>query len=232
MLAVRQSGVFTAVVQPPLILFVAVPGAYFLFHGGTIDGIKDILINCGYPLIERFPLMFFTSGVVLLIGMVRWYQGMSSRRTAPADTAGRRDAPEGDGVRASTAKIAGALDARCRRGRRRRGRLRRDAAGSTRSTAPAKAARTTGSPATGDGLEPAADAPVKRRGRRYTLAARPALRRETEIIERRRAQRPRRAPPTAAARPTATDLRTPRERRRAAPDVARLRERAQATAAE
>ena len=32
-LAVRQAGVFTAVIQPPLILFVAVPTAYFLFHG-------------------------------------------------------------------------------------------------------------------------------------------------------------------------------------------------------
>ena len=38
----RQSGVFTAVIQPPLILFVAVPAAYFLFHGSTITGIKDI----------------------------------------------------------------------------------------------------------------------------------------------------------------------------------------------
>ena len=43
-------------------------GAYFLFHAAKIAGIKDILINCGYPLIERFPLMFATSAVVLLIG--------------------------------------------------------------------------------------------------------------------------------------------------------------------
>ncbi|MGB3485653.1 MAG: DUF6542 domain-containing protein, partial [Mycobacterium sp.] len=74
-LAVRQDSVFTAVVQPPLILFVAVPGAYFLFNQSTIDGIKDILINCGYPLIERFVLMFTTSVVVLLIGAARWYLG-------------------------------------------------------------------------------------------------------------------------------------------------------------
>jgi len=79
-LAVRQSGIFTAVIQPPLILFGAVPTAYFLFHGGQIGGIKDLAINCGYPLIERFPLMFFTSAAVLLIGMGRWYYGMSSRR--------------------------------------------------------------------------------------------------------------------------------------------------------
>src|ERR1700759_5734984 len=35
-LIVRQSGVFTAVIQPPLILFCAVPGAYLMFHGGKI----------------------------------------------------------------------------------------------------------------------------------------------------------------------------------------------------
>jgi hypothetical protein len=83
--AVRQTGVFTAVIQPPLLLFVSVPGAYFLFHsGGAMDGLKDLLINCGYPLIERFPLMFFTSAIVLLIGLLRWYQGMG-RRTATAE---------------------------------------------------------------------------------------------------------------------------------------------------
>jgi hypothetical protein len=81
-LAVRQSGVFTAVIQPPLILFCAVPGAYWLFHGGKIKNIKDLLINCGYPLIERFPLMLGTAGVVLLIGLVRWYFGMTHRSAA------------------------------------------------------------------------------------------------------------------------------------------------------
>jgi hypothetical protein len=91
-LAVRQSGIFTAVIQPPLILFVAVPSAYFLFHGAQFTDIKDTLINFGYPLIERFPLMFFTSAAVLLIGMARWYYGMSSRRGAARSTA--KDAKE------------------------------------------------------------------------------------------------------------------------------------------
>ena len=87
-LAVRQSGIFTAVIQPPLILFVAVPTAYFLFHGAKIAGIKDILINCGYPLIERFPLMFITSVVVLLIGMARWYFGAGDRAGKATPKAG------------------------------------------------------------------------------------------------------------------------------------------------
>jgi Domain of unknown function (DUF6542) len=78
-LAVRQSGIFTAVIQPPLILFCAVPGAYFLFHGAKFTGLRDLLINCGYPLIERFPLMLFTSGGVLLIGLIRWYLLMATR---------------------------------------------------------------------------------------------------------------------------------------------------------
>ena len=73
---------FTAVIQPPLILFCAVPGAYWLFHGAKFTGIKDLLINCGYPLIERFPLMLGTAGGVLLIGLVRWYFG------GPADGCG------------------------------------------------------------------------------------------------------------------------------------------------
>ncbi len=85
-LAVRQAGIFTAVIQPPLLLFASVPAAYFLFTGGEITGIKDVLINCAYPLIERFPLMFFASAATLLIGMGRWYIGMSTRKAAPLST--------------------------------------------------------------------------------------------------------------------------------------------------
>ena len=72
-LLVRPGGVFTAVIQPPLVLFVAVPAIYFMFHGDKIHGLKDLAITCGYPLIERFPLMFFTSAAALVIGLVRHY---------------------------------------------------------------------------------------------------------------------------------------------------------------
>ena len=95
-LAVRQDGIFTAIIQPPLILFCAVPGAYWLFHDGKVHHLKDLLINCGYPLIERFPLMLGTTGGVLLIGMLRWYLATSPPKTAnaPADmaTSGTGDA--------------------------------------------------------------------------------------------------------------------------------------------
>jgi hypothetical protein len=86
-LAVRQEGLFTAIIQPPLILFGAVPGAYWLFHGRQLGHLKDLLINCGYPLIERFPLMLGTAGAVLLIGLVRWHFGTSNRTTLAANTA-------------------------------------------------------------------------------------------------------------------------------------------------
>jgi hypothetical protein len=90
--AVRQSGIFTAVIQPPLILFCAVPGAYFLFHGAKYTGIKDLLINCGYPLIERFPLMLFTSAGVLLLGLIRWYLGRFHSPAAEATETAAADA--------------------------------------------------------------------------------------------------------------------------------------------
>lgn len=93
-LMVQQSGVFTTVIQPPLILFVIVPGAYWLFRGGGFPGLKAIVINCGYPLIERFPLMLFTAAAVLLIGMVRWYLGMLDGAAAKRRTAEDHGTPQ------------------------------------------------------------------------------------------------------------------------------------------
>jgi len=81
-LAVRQSSLFTAVVQTPLILFVAVPSTYFLFHRAEIKGVKELLINCGYPLIERFPLMLTITLLVLALGAARWYLGSTRHQGA------------------------------------------------------------------------------------------------------------------------------------------------------
>ncbi|QYL18101.1 DUF6542 domain-containing protein [Mycolicibacterium pallens] len=107
-LAVRHSSIFTAVIQPPLILFVMVPGSYFLFHGASFTGVKDTLINFGYPLIERFPLMLFTSAGVLLIGLVRWYFGMSAKSSAAARPTDDDDAESGPGLFAGlAAKLSG-----------------------------------------------------------------------------------------------------------------------------
>lgn len=86
-LAVRQDGIFTTIIQPPLILFGAVPGAYWLFHDAKVGHLKDLLINCGYPLIERFPLMLGTAGGVLAIGLARWYFGNAYFGNADKDSA-------------------------------------------------------------------------------------------------------------------------------------------------
>lgn len=85
-LAVRQDGIFTTIIQPPLILFGAVPGAYWLFHDAKVGRLKDLLINCGYPLIERFPLMLGTAGGVLAIGLARWYFGNAYKTRTSAST--------------------------------------------------------------------------------------------------------------------------------------------------
>jgi hypothetical protein len=215
-LAVRQSGVFSAVIQPPLILFFAVPTAYFIFHGSKITGIKDTLINCGYPLIERFPLMFFTSAVVLLVGMGRWYFGMSARRAASHDAAETPDvatAAADSGLAA--AALAGGEKTPTRRGRRHSIERPGSAATAAAEEAPKRPAR---KPRTAAGSERAS----------RSRHARPP---ETEIIEPvvSRPRRPRAGGPpvdpeprrrTRASQPREReprDPRAPRERRNAPP---------------
>ena len=64
-------------IQPPLLLFVAVPLAYFLIHRSEVTGLKGFLITCGYPLIERFPELRVAEGgverggTVVLRGLTR-----------------------------------------------------------------------------------------------------------------------------------------------------------------
>ncbi len=114
-LAVRQEGVFTAVIQPPLILFCAVPGGYWLFHGRKTGHLKDLLISCGYPLIERFPLMLGTAGGVLLIGLIRWYLGMSHRTTAASAAEEAGDTSRAAEVKSFVSGIVAKLQSAVRR---------------------------------------------------------------------------------------------------------------------
>ena len=114
-LAVRQEGVFTAIIQPPLILFCAVPGGYWLLHGRKVGHLKDLLINCGYPLIERFPLMLGTAGGVLLIGLLRWYLGMSHRTTAATTAKEAGDPAKAADVKSFASGIVAKLQSAVRR---------------------------------------------------------------------------------------------------------------------
>lgn len=203
-LAVRQSGLFTAVIQPPLILFVMVPGAYYLMHSAEIEGVRDILINCGYPLIERFPLMFFTAATVLLLGAARWYFGASTRRGAPAS---EETSATGGGLVSKLSSLLGGdagADSADQDTRRRRPTDRRpNRAAESRSDRAARGAR-----------------PAKRAGGpSRSRHARPP---DTEIIEpvmdedrpRRRRPRPAETPPAPAAEPRRRAREAPgRERR-------------------
>jgi hypothetical protein len=217
-LAVRQAGIFTAVIQPPLILFIAVPTAYFLFHGGQLGGVKDLAINCGYPLIERFPLMFFTAAVVLLIGLGRWYYGMSSRR-GTARAAAKEDKEKTSGrVSSVTSKMSSLLtgvpadeDADTTESSRRKHTIDRP----TRTARPAKP--------TANGTRTSKTA--KRATPSRSRHARPP---ETEIIEP-VAERPRRPrtprqseqPPVPPAEPRRRPRTSSREPRKAVPPTER-----------
>jgi hypothetical protein len=193
-LAVRQSGIFTAVIQPPLILFCTVPGAYWLFHGAKIAGVKDILINCGYPLIERFPLMLFTSAGVLLIGMVRWYLGLATRSRATAQTDADQAATRSGGIATKIASLFSrdsADEAEKKPARRSR---RAHAVGQAK---PARAASR--------GRPPKRPAPTRSRHARPPLDEQP-----DPAVERRRRRRSTHARDSDAAEPPATSRRRPR----------------------
>lgn len=214
-LAVRQSGIFSAVIQPPLLLFVAVPLGYFLMQSSSLNGLKDIAITCGYPLIERFPLMLFTSASVLLIGLVRWYFAMSAPAQPIAASARpqRPGAFAGLGARISSAfagngseaEEAGAPRARPRHGIDRTSTTRRPRpAGQTRERAGSRRSRP---PA--DGIADATPRPrresARRPGRESDRDSPPRRRtREPRAYERETYEPPRTPPPPR---------RDPRERR-------------------
>lgn len=80
-LAVRHRALFTAVVQPPIILFIAVPVAYITF-GDASFSIRSMALNV-IPLVNRFPLMLFTTTVVMTIGAIRLVRNRP-RRSAHA----------------------------------------------------------------------------------------------------------------------------------------------------
>lgn len=95
-LAVRYRGLFTAMVLPPLLMFVAVPISYQVLLGSSASfKIKDLLLNLAVPLVNRFPTMALATVVVLIIGAIRI---ALHRREAKAGTDGE---PTGTRARAT-----------------------------------------------------------------------------------------------------------------------------------
>lgn len=71
-LAVRFRGLFTALVLPPLLLFIAVPVSYQLLLGSARSfKLREILLNLAIPLVNRFPTMALATTLVLIVGAVR-----------------------------------------------------------------------------------------------------------------------------------------------------------------
>ncbi|WP_082517998.1 MULTISPECIES: DUF6542 domain-containing protein [unclassified Rhodococcus (in: high G+C Gram-positive bacteria)] len=68
---VRHRGLFTAMVQPPIIMFLGVPLAYQLTTEDAGTSIKDVVLNVAVPLVDRFPLMLLTTLLVLGVGGAR-----------------------------------------------------------------------------------------------------------------------------------------------------------------
>ncbi|MFC4125599.1 DUF6542 domain-containing protein [Nocardia rhizosphaerae] len=90
--AVRFRGLFSAMVLPPLLLFVAVPVACQLLGGRATTSIKDILMNLVIPLVERFPTMMLATALVLAIGGARIAIAKRAPATARPGVADRRGA--------------------------------------------------------------------------------------------------------------------------------------------
>ncbi|MFE9578353.1 DUF6542 domain-containing protein [Nocardia sp. NPDC006044] len=81
-LTVRYRGLFTTMVLPPLLLFIAVPLAYKVLTAVAMTSITEVLLKLAVPLVERFPTMFVATALVLLIGGARI---LMQRRGEPAD---------------------------------------------------------------------------------------------------------------------------------------------------
>jgi hypothetical protein len=70
-LAVMRRGIFAAMVQPPLILAIAVPVVVKLLGSGSTGGLRNEVITLALPLVNGFPTMAVTTAVTVGLGIVR-----------------------------------------------------------------------------------------------------------------------------------------------------------------
>lgn len=71
-LVVRYRALFTTMVLPPLLLFVAVPVCQRIMPGASSSmKIKDIVLDLAVPLVKHFPTMALATVLILVIGAVR-----------------------------------------------------------------------------------------------------------------------------------------------------------------
>jgi len=126
---VRRSGLFGPMVQPPLLVAIAVPVVVLL--AGTPApgaGVAERLLVIGAPLVNAFPIMAWGTGAVLLLGVVRLVVQRPPKLTAGNRPPARKPAAEGERSRAGAGKsgsAGGATGGRPRAGGAARGEGRR-----------------------------------------------------------------------------------------------------------
>jgi hypothetical protein len=70
---VKRRALFGPMVQPPLLLAIAVPGVVLAADGGASNsGLAGQLLSIGTPLLNGFPTMAVTTAFVVSIGIVRY----------------------------------------------------------------------------------------------------------------------------------------------------------------
>lgn len=96
---VKRRALFGPLVQPPLLLAIAVPGVVLLTSGGPGDsgGLANNLLNIGAPLLNGFPTMATATTFTLAIGIGR-YLMQRPDPTPPPPPRNRRAAPPASGV--------------------------------------------------------------------------------------------------------------------------------------
>jgi hypothetical protein len=69
---VRRDGLFGPLVQPPLLVAVAVPVVVLLAGSPRPgQGVAERMLVIGAPLVNAFPVMAWTTGAVLALGLLR-----------------------------------------------------------------------------------------------------------------------------------------------------------------
>ncbi|MBY8854899.1 hypothetical protein K7711_00240 [Nocardia sp. CA2R105] len=103
-LAVRYRGLFTTMVTPPLLLFIAVPVAYGQLLDHTSSSMKDILLNQGIPLVNRFPVMAIATVLVLAVGLGRMVLQRRLEEAKPRARGDRQRKGDSWGARAEASR--------------------------------------------------------------------------------------------------------------------------------
>jgi hypothetical protein len=91
---VRRRNLFAPLVQPPLLLAVAVPAIALLSSGAGAGDAGQTLLAVGAPLVNSFPTMAVTTAVVLTLGVVRLVVQREKRERRDDDRPARRPVRE------------------------------------------------------------------------------------------------------------------------------------------